>query len=264
MFDELKYADGRTQTETETPHFDAEYLLNSAVLVRYGNKALLIDGIISQDQIFDFYDEQSEKDIFLRRGKFKNLEYLLFTHCHEDHYDSRNLCRFLKENTGIKVILPSNNGLSQEFIKEAKAHGTDFLLLGGEAGELRKAQIGELKIETVKTGHISFDYPEHYCINLVSQSENILFTADMEMNKLPYLKDFSKKGKSTIFVNHLALLNEDWRQMLKQLEYDRICFYHLPTEKNDNYGYRNLAFQHWNRYKSEFPSAVLLEPETKA
>lgn len=249
---------------TPETDFEIEYLLNSAVLVRYGGKALLIDGIISENQIFDFYDKQTRTDIFLRQGRFEGLKYLLFTHCHEDHYDCKKLCDFLQRNSGIKVIVPCNHSVPKEFIDEVKTQQTEFIIINGEDGQVQRLEIEDLEIEIMKTGHITFDYPEHYCINIVSQSESILFTADMEMSKLPYLEAFSKKEKSTIFINHLALLNEEWRQMLKQLEYDHICFYHLPTEKNDNYGYRNLAFQHWNRYKSEFPSAVLLEYEPKA
>lgn len=40
--------------------FAAKYLLNSAVLVEYGEKKLLVDGIISDRQNFDMMDGRLE------------------------------------------------------------------------------------------------------------------------------------------------------------------------------------------------------------
>ena len=64
------------------PRFQIKYLLNSAVLIQYGTEKLLIDGILSNHQMFDIYDAQTQNDIWERKNEFEGLNYLIFTHCY--------------------------------------------------------------------------------------------------------------------------------------------------------------------------------------
>ena len=79
----------------DSREFEAKYLLNSAVLVEYGEKKLLVDGIISDRQNFDMMDGRLEHDLMNGEGEFKGLRYVLFTHCHGDHFSNSKTRRFL-------------------------------------------------------------------------------------------------------------------------------------------------------------------------
>ena len=57
--------------------FAAKYLLNSAVLVEYGEKKLLVDGIISDRQNFDMMDGRLEHNLMNGEGEFKGLSCVL-------------------------------------------------------------------------------------------------------------------------------------------------------------------------------------------
>ena len=56
----------KKKTEKE-PRFQIKYLLNSAVLIQYGTEKLLIDGILSNHQMFDVYDEPTQNAIWERK-----------------------------------------------------------------------------------------------------------------------------------------------------------------------------------------------------
>lgn len=246
------------ERETEL-QFKIKYLLNSAVLLRYGKEALLIDGILSNHQMFDVYDAKTQNDIWERKNEFEGLDYLIFTHCHNDHYGRKNVCKFLELNPNTKVLIPANHRIPDEFTEQAEKRKSEFHIMSGETGDVHKLDFGKLQIEFLKTEHTTFRYPEHYCINIISPFENIIFTADMEFNRIPLLRNFTKRKKSTIFINHLALLHRSWRNELLKLEYDKIYFYHLPTAEHDYYAYRPRALRNWEKYRDAFPMADLLE-----
>ena len=86
--------------------FEAKYLLNSAVLVEYGEKKLLVDGIISDRQNFDMMDGRLQHDLMNGEGEFKGLRYVLFTHCHGDHFSNSKTRRFLEKNRGMRSLSP--------------------------------------------------------------------------------------------------------------------------------------------------------------
>lgn len=237
-----------------------KYLLNSAVLVEYGAKKLLVDGIISDRQNFDMMDGRLEHDLMNGDGEFKGLSCVLFTHCHGDHFSNSNTRRFLEKNRGIDLFIPSNGGISEDFIR---SKGSQGYIIRGEEGEILTFQFDDMTIEYMKVDHLTFDYPEHYCINIVGPDENIIFTADMDFNKMELLKKFTMKAHSSIFVNHLAMLHRKWRNSLIDLGCDDIYFYHLPSQYVDGFGYRDRALRNWEKYKDLFPGARLLTYEPK-
>ncbi len=247
--------------EEKESYFQIKYLLNSAVLIKYKNESILVDGVLSNHQMFDVYDEQMQNDIWGRKNDFEGLDYLIFTHCHNDHYGRKNVCKFLEMNPGVKVIIPANHRIPEEFIRDIAAKDSHFYTMGGETGEVKSYDFGELKIEFMRTEHTTFRYPEHYCVNVLSPYENVVLTADMEFNRISLLKKFTRRSRASIFVNHLALLHRAWRNELLALEYDKIYFYHLPTTEHDYYHYRPRALRNWEKYEKDFPMGELMDYE---
>ena len=236
------------------------YLLDSAVLVCCGDHKLLVDGIVSDRQKFDLMDQETEDRLIRRKPPFDGLEYLLFTHCHADHYSRSKTLKFLERNRDVRLFLPVNGGISERLTGFL---GSWMFPVSGAEGEVLSYRFGDMLIEYMKIDHLTFDYPEHYCINIVTESESMAFTADMDFNRMELLKKFTKRKRSTIFINHLDMLHRKWRNALKELDYDRIFFYHLPSEEADGFGYRDRALRNWTKYKEFFSNACLLTYENR-
>ena len=232
-----------------------KYLLNCAVLITCGGEKILVDGLFSGNQPFDIMDPSVEEDIIHGRGEFEGLRYLIVTHCHNDHYNGSKIIRCLKNNPGITLIVPSNARLDAERLAGARAN---IIVMREAVGILRKIRTDGPRIEYMKTEHLTFRYPEHYCVNIVFGDENVLLTADMDVGRIRSLRNFSKRGNSTIFVNSIQLWHRKWRQQLRELAYDRVFFYHVASEDRDSWGYRARALLYWNRFGEEFPNGMLL------
>lgn len=229
-----------------------DYITNCAVLIQYGTVKILVDGIFSGRQPFDVMDPETERQIMEGKGMFKNINFILVTHCHNDHYNGRKILNFLQAHKEAVVVVPANAKLdclpSEERIRRIYTD-TDAVC---------RLKLDGFDLEYMKTGHLTFNYPEHYCLNVIFEEGNILLTADMNLDRLQNLKEFTQKEESWLFMNAIALWHKKWRQRVLDLNYSRICFYHVPSEGFDNFGYRKKALIHWQKHKDDCPNWILL------
>lgn len=237
-------------------NFKLTYLNNSAVLVRYGAHNIFVDGVVSHNQPFDIYSEEIRNKFWSRRDELSDIDLLLFTHCHNDHYGRKNVCRYMEMYDDVNAFIPANCRIPEDYVKARKGK---LQFIQGEMEEVFTREFGDLKIEFLKTGHVTFNYPEHYAINIISEHENVIFTADMDFNRIDLLAKLTQKEKSTIFINHLAMLHRRWRETLIAQNYTKVCFYHLPSEDRDFYQYRGRALRNWGKYAESFGNAEMLE-----
>ncbi len=104
------------------------YLTNCAVFIEYGTVKIIVDAIFSGKQPFNIMDRETEEEILNGTGEFENINYVLVTHCHNDHYNGSKLLKFLKNNPQAKLIVPSNARLDADRLEEVRA--TPIFLTG--------------------------------------------------------------------------------------------------------------------------------------
>lgn len=231
------------------------YITNCAVLIEYGTDKILVDGIFSGRQPFDIMDEETEKAIIEGSGDFAGINYVLVTHCHNDHYNGSKIMQFLEHHPGTVLVIPQNARMDEKRLAAAEA---SVFRMDSEAGIKSTLSFGHIQIEYMKTEHLTYKYPNHYCLNVVMEEGNVLLTADMNLDRLPLMEEFTKKEESWFFANAILLWHKKWRQQLLALGYDRICFYHLPSEERDMLGYRKKDLIHWQKHKADFKGWILL------
>lgn len=120
-------------------------------LLKYDKGALLIDTGLDCEENRRFIKSK------LRELEVKNLEYILITHGHVDHF---NLAKYLQEETGAEVLIHENDGV---FLKDCRSalkwfdESYDLLIEGGyDPAELKSIKNKMLMaIEMLKA-------PEHY------------------------------------------------------------------------------------------------------
>ncbi len=239
----------------EKGEFVCEYLLNCAVLITYGADKLLVDGLFSGKQFFDLMDEEMENDLMEGKGRFAGLNFLLFTHCHNDHYNGSKIRRFVENHPGVTVILPPNARVPHEFFAQ---HESPLYILDGEEEEIKRLPFPRFTVEYMKCSHLTYTYPQHYCLNITGELGSVTFTGDMDLERLSLLSGFARCKPSLLFSNHLVLSVSGRREMLHALGYDKICFYHVPSEERDVKGYRKVARRNWKRRREEFPEGQML------
>lgn len=242
----------------EEQEIQFKYLINCAVLLSCGAEKILVDGIFSGRQPFDIMDSQLEEAILTGEGDFAGIKYVLVTHCHNDHYNGSKLLKFLKYHPGTTVFLPANAKLDHDKLEGLQAR---IIRMDGLLGQLNRVNFGSFQIEYMCTGHLTYRYPQHYCLNLIAEHANVLVTADMNLDCMNFLKDFTKKEESWIFANAIVLWHRKWRQQLLDLNFSRIWLYHVASEERDILGYRKKTMVHWKKHRNDVLNWVMLGEE---
>lgn len=239
---------------------EIEFFTNCAVLLKYGTDLLLVDGIFSDKQPFNVMDKDIEEAIIYGTGKYgeryRNIKYVLVTHCHNDHYNGTKMISFLKNHPETVVLVPANARLDGTVLEAARAK---VLFLDSGEGKLKSVSFGPFTIEYMRIKHLTYKYPNHFCYNVITPNENVLTTADMDLNKIPMLEEFTKKNKSCVFVNNICLWHKRWRDSIKNLGYEKVVYYHMPHEDRDVYGYRWRAESYWQKFNGEIENSEMLD-----
>jgi L-ascorbate metabolism protein UlaG (beta-lactamase superfamily) len=206
------------------------YLANCALFIESQGTSLLIDGLFKDDNPFDRIEPFVEHSIVNATGRYSHIDGLLFTHCHEDHFDKEKVNTFINnhpETTLLVPEVPESKGVHHG--KETPSHEW----IKGDLWEHKTVTIGSLSVTFIKTGHISYDYEEHYCILVDNGQESILVTGDMELSDLSRLGEIPNLERCTAFFNPIVLGKPSWVEILADLKFKNILIYHIPSEKKD-------------------------------
>lgn len=223
--------------------------------MEYGTAGILADGIFSGKQPFNLMDEETEEQIMSSRGIFKNLRYILVTHCHNDHYNGSKILRFLENHPDATLVVPGNARLDEE---KLALLGNRVIFLNTPAGKPVTLDFGQFKVQYMRVQHLTYRYPNHYCYNILAGDTNILLTADMDVERIDQLSAFARRKRSVGFFCHIFLWHRKWRKQLADLNCSELYFYHLPDEDRDRYGYRKKTLIYWKKYGKDLAKAKLL------
>lgn len=230
------------------------YLLNSGLILQSKKAKLMIDGLMEDHTIVDTMTPDRKEEQIEGKGIFSNIDAILFTHFHGDHFSADRIRGYLQKHPSVKMVLPAGkeaepwSGMRQTMIMETSPF------------QSKQITIGDFEIEFFKTGHVSEELVgggEHTVFLIRGCGRCIAVTADFNLKKINALEKKCREA-DTIFCNPLVLGTEETRAMLKRLHTARFFIYHIPIISEDRYGYRKIAVQNYRKYQRELEGCSLL------
>lgn len=202
------------------------YLYNAGILLSYGNDSILIDGVFDDRNIFDKMPLGYRETLLRKEMPFENVKGLLFTHCHDDHYDAETVKKFTDKYADAEIVAPRL--------------GMDKKL----AEECGKFSVGVFDIEYLKTRHIFVG--ELTCDNYVYKvsigNKTVIVTGDTDPESIEKITNVFRKDTDAFFINAATFLYEMKHPETTSLgQVKNLYVYHLPSEGNDDYGYRKAT-----------------------
>lgn len=113
-------------TAQETGNTSISYIGNEGVLITSSGKNVLIDALhtfYGSDYLFP--DENLRSDIIQGNGKFSNIDLLLVSHVHGDHFSASLVARFLQNHPETTLI--SSNQVIDSVLQYLKNSDTSIL-----------------------------------------------------------------------------------------------------------------------------------------
>lgn len=206
------------------------FLANAGIFVHYGRKNLLIDGLQHGPSRFSGMSDKQIRELINGEGMFSQIDVMLATHEHPDHYNpvlTRRLLRNHPETVFLGPVRPEGQhaGVLDQPEGYAIMPGMDihFLQVRHEGDEYR---------DVVNYAYdVRFDGFEFV----------VLGDAALTADNLARVAD--DRTVNALFVNFpFVTLRAGRAQLKKNLKSERLFVYHLPFEADDTENYRRSTF----------------------
>ncbi|MEG1473384.1 MAG: MBL fold metallo-hydrolase [Christensenella sp.] len=195
---------------------------NAGVLISYHGKKILVDALHNRyTEVFSAVPDDLLFSIAHGEGDFENIDLIVYTHDHPDHYSSEWTREFLKNHPRTKMLSPIDDFSGERFTVLSAAEETH--------------EYDGIKVKCVRLTHEGEQFREVVNYGFRFETDGFSFTV---------LGDSGPVNIPGVFANaDLALYNFPFitltrgKKMVKELNPKRIAAYHLPFLQKDKKNY---------------------------
>lgn len=241
------------------------YIANAGVLIEFGGTKILIDGIHSKKAgCFSTVPESILNKIINGEGQFNKIDYLLFTHNHNDHLDLQLVTKYISVNNNATLIMPKHkeNERKHENFEQIKMI-ENKLLLDSPIGEMKEIKLSNIKIKYFKTIHEGdeYKYINNYSYIIYIGSKTFLHLGDAKPDYEFFADILLNEKIDYALLNFPYSILPSSRRIVKEIVCPKkLIVFHLPFESDDELGYRKRTIKIIKRYIEALPdTTVFLE-----
>ncbi len=258
------YSPGQDQAPAEA--VELRLVANAGVLLRYRGAALWLDAVFSgQGHGFGAPGPELWRAMAEGQPPFQETPYLLFTHCHADHFSPQRTLELVQRRAVKGLALPQSSSQAEEELqRQLTRRGIPFLELSERTdGAVLEPEPG-IRIRALKTLHLDRIYRSvaHFCYLLEVGSRRLLFTADVDYTQ-ETLEPLASEPLDGVFLNPLFFNALCHRRFFKgKFQARRLWLYHLPPE-GDRWGMGDALERNLAAWPPEYPPATALRDPLK-
>jgi L-ascorbate metabolism protein UlaG (beta-lactamase superfamily) len=224
---------------------------SAGVLVGYKGTKILIDGIFHHNLPgLSNIPDPLLNEMLVGSGQYKDIDYLLFSHCHPDHFSPELTTEYVRNNRVKRVFLPETDTNLPELLKSNKQLYTTLNLPLGSSCKFSLED--DIALTAFPTVHMGKQYQSviNYCYLLAIGQKNILFTADADYVDSYYEKTLNGINIDTVFVNPLFFTSKTGRDVLEKIvKPGNVGIYHIPFKKDDRFGFQRMVKKDIEKHK---------------
>lgn len=227
------------------------------------DRKILIDGLCnSMIPLFKNPPAGIRKQIVMGVTPFDNIEVLLFTHHHTDHFDPVSTKQFL-ENNASSCIISTHEAILELSRRHSNIENCRLIKLNASPGSIEKIQINGIKIQSISMLHEGKEY---------AHVHNFAYLVEVEGKKVLHVGDAKPTIDNYINAN---LIHENIDLLIVPFPYiglpiarevielyirpKKIAAVHLPYKELDTYGWINATMKSYKRVEKEFIEVVFLD-----
>ncbi len=223
---------------------------NAGIHLSERGHTFLVDGIYGVNEFFHDRSAEILKAVNGEDSLFRHVEFLLFTHRHQDHFNSLNTEKYIRCNKvkGIYLPCPSRTIAPYEDGRMIHVENTSakVVYVGKDAPELQVEKVTEyIRFIFFRTLHMGKDVfnIRHYSIVLTIYGNSYIFMSDAGTDYSAEAVFSLTEGTIVkgIFINPLAYMGRGCKRWLEDISPEHVFIYHIPETERGNHGIRGLA-----------------------
>lgn len=232
-------------------------IANTGVLVEYAGIRILLDGIHCDSEYhFSKVPKEILNDMIEGIGGFKDIDYIMFSHEHPDHFAPDYTIEYLKNNNVKCIFMPMEGSEKlanlQTYIKN---YSVNCRLLKLPIGKSCCYELGQdIAVTVFNAVHMGkqYSFMDNYCFLLTLGEKNILFTADSDYVDSYFENPLSGKKIDIVFVNPLFFNNMEGRKVIENfIKPKMVGIYHIPFLQDDKLMFRKIVKRDMNKFKND-------------
>jgi L-ascorbate metabolism protein UlaG (beta-lactamase superfamily) len=248
------------------PKIQVTLTANAGVLLRVQDTTILLDALFGDaDTAYCAPSPAAKEKMLCGEPPFENVDYVMFTHLHRDHFSEEFTREFLSRHTVKGLLLPGSDKLEQSgFFGFVKETGTPCYTLTEQALKTVFRLSPDVQVTAYRTLHLDKKYHDvpHFCYRIAFGEKKLLFTSDADYTE----ETFAFLGEETLraaFVNPLFFSDLQRRRFFRgSLPAETVVVYHLPFPEEEEALQRMFA-QALQTWQEEGPPAVVLDRQLK-
>lgn len=199
---------------------------------------------------------------------YDHIDWLMFTHGHQDHFDWKKTKHYLKKNHISGILLPPESGYTDCCMNDVEEAAEDYNIEFLHP-ELHKWQnftfhAGDFTVTEIYVPHSGKEYSGIRNTTLLLQVGN----------KCLYIAgdgDYADPGHAGIlqdlridwgFFNPYYQLIYSGRKMIASLDINKVYIYHMPYEKDDTGSLYSKTVRAVQRLGDTGRPVIILQPDT--
>lgn len=234
---------------------------NAGLILEYQGTKLLLDGIYgAKGHPFSNLGDRWEK-MLSGAAPYDNIDYLLFTHEHPDHFTPAMVLAYLKARKIKGLFLPEGTGESRtRLISYITENRIPCVPLSSQTQRAAFRIAPQIQVRALSTLHLDKKFRDvpHYCYLISFGDKHVLFTADVDYTA----ETFSAVGTLSLraaFINPLFFnALRSGRFFPGALNAKTLCVYHVPFSEDDSLRMRPVLARDLLAWPQEKPEAIVL------
>jgi L-ascorbate metabolism protein UlaG (beta-lactamase superfamily) len=230
-------------------------VVNAGLLIEGSGRKILIDGIHNvKTPEWSTVDNNLMNYIIYGKGRFKDINYLLFTHQHEDHFNIEKTLEYMENNKVEKLVATKLN--SAVLKNSGILHELD-----GNYYELGTINPENILIKYIRTKHLSHERfgIDHYAFIIGINNKTILFSGDADYTKSEYAEALKSVRIDVIVAPFIMANSEFGRTFVRKVSPSLLILNHLPNKEDDEYNYTRMAERNVARHLNELPETIIFQ-----
>jgi len=238
-------------TSSTSDHLQVTYIGNAGFMITTDHKKVIIDGLFRGFEWIYTLPAEIQNKLALAQPPFDNVDLILVTHNHRDHFSSGLVAQHLQNDPkAVLAALPSITGQFPNFPDRLASFDPTL-------EEPVKKDIDGIQVEAIALSH-GPGQPENIGFVVTLEGFKIFFSGDVDLSHVSYevfrSYNLPEKKLDVAFISHFYLTDiPEEQQFIKQ---GITAKYLIPT----HYFYTTPPFNR-ESVKTFYPDAILFDGE---
>lgn len=238
------------------------YVCNAGVMLQIGNRKILIDGLCrSETPIFKNTPEMIREQIIKGIPPFDNIDVILVTHSHDDHFEASSISWVLENNPNT-IVISNTEVISRIRVYVSVTEHNRLIQLDIEAGCTEKVRFNGMEVTAFSMRHDGEMYKHvNNLAYLIKCGMTVLSLGDAAPIKDNFESlNLKQYGIDILLANFpYAGLPSARRIVREYISPERVFILHLPDKEYDEFNWILSTKKSYDRTKESFLPTIFLE-----